>query len=233
MMSGDTDPEEQSGETQRMYSPEWSDSSPDVPTVSDVLPDGRETVVIGDVDGCKEFNHEQGDNTFGFQSTCGLVSVEDVLRQLGVDVSENDVVSFAVDAGLCGVTSNPSDSGGSSPLAQAMILKTYGVPAHVETLDSFERLADCVEHGHGVIIGVNAGVLWDDPNAYENGQANHAVVVTGVAREPQTSEIQGFFINDSGRGLTEDSGRFICASTMQSGWENLGGASVVTDVVRT
>lgn len=232
-MSGENDPEALRFHFELSGPGEWSDQASDVPVQRDMLPDGREAIVIGEVEGCKEFNHRQGDNPYGFRSTCGLVSCEDILRQFGVDVTEGDVVRFAVENGLCEVSADARDSGGSSPYTQALILKEHGVPAHVEVLDGFERLADCVEHGHGVIVSVNAGVLWDDPQAFESGQSNHAVVVTGVARDPLTGEIQGFFINDSGRGLAGDSGRFVHAATMTHGWESLGGVSVVTDVVRT
>jgi hypothetical protein len=231
-MSGEDDPEALRFNFELSGLGEWSDVSPDVPAQRDVLPDGRESIVIGEVEECKEFNHPQGDNPFGFRNTCGLVACEDLLRQFGVDVTEGDIVRFAVANGLCQVSADAGESGGSSPYTQALILKEHGVPAHVEVLDGFERLADCVEHGHGVIVSVNAGVLWDDPQAFESGQSNHAVVVTGVARDPLTGEIQGFFINDSGRGLAEDSGRFVDAATMTHGWESLGAVSVVTDVVR-
>ena len=205
-MSGETDLEALRLRFDLSSTGEWSDRAPDVPAQHDLLPDGRDAIVIGDVERCKEFNHPQGDNPYGFRGTCGLVSCEDILRQFGVDVTESDIVRFAIEHGLCEVSADPCESGGSSPYAQALILKEHGVPAHVEVLDGSERLADCVEHGHGVIVGANAGVLWNDSRAFESGQPNHAVVVTGVARDPVTGEILGFYINDSGRGLAEDSG---------------------------
>jgi hypothetical protein len=203
----------------------------EVPALHDVLPDGRETIVIGEVETCKDFNHPQGENSLGFRGTCGLVSCEDVLRQFGLNVSEDDVVRFAANRGLCHVTENPDHCGGTTPFTQAMILKEFGVPTHVEYLDNLERLSDCVESGHGIIVEVNAGILWDDPNYVGTGEANHAIVVTGVARNPHSGEIQGFFINDSGRGYPEDSGRFIDATTMRPAWEQIHGSCVVTDIV--
>jgi hypothetical protein len=196
----------------------------------DVLPDGRDTVVIGDVDGLKDFNHKQGDNPYGFKGTCGLVSCEDVLRQFGVDATEADVVDHAVAKNLCAVTDDPAKSGGTTPEMRAQILNDYGIPAHVESGQSLEDLAGDVEHGSGVIVSANAGYLWNDPNALENGQTNHAVVVTGVARDPETGVVQGFYINDSGTG---ESGKFVDADTMTQAWVNTGGSAVVTDVVHS
>jgi len=198
----------------------------DIPYYQDVLPDGRRTIVTGDVEGCKKFNHRQGDNPYDYKETCGLVSCEGVLRQFGVNVTEADVVKYAATRGLC------SPGGGTTEYTQAQIISDFGVPARPEKLGSFERLAQCVGEGRGIIIAVNAGVLWNDGNYFDNGQANHAIVVTGVARDPVTDQIQGFFINDSGTG-PQDSGRFIDVNTMQNAWLNTGGIGVVTEIVRS
>jgi hypothetical protein len=204
----------------------------DIPYRADILPDGRETLVIGEPERFSDFNHLQGDNPYGFRGTCGLVSCEDVLRQFGVDVTEADVVKYAAENGLCAIDDNPMLSGGTTVADQAKILSDFSVPAHPEFSSSMEDLAAHAENGQGIIIEVNAGILWDDPNAFEMGQANHAIVVTGVARDPATGDIQGFFINDSGRGYAEDSGRFIDGQTLQEAWLKTGGSCVVTDVVR-
>ena len=58
----------------------------EAPSHQDVLPDGREVIVIGDPQGDARFNHLQGDNNEGFLGTCGCVSCEDVLGQFGVTV---------------------------------------------------------------------------------------------------------------------------------------------------
>ena len=206
-------------------------SQVDVPTHLDVLPDGSATVIAGDVGGYADFNHQQGDNPYGFQQDCGLVSCQDVLNQFGVPVNEADVVGHAISNGQCEVDpDSPGDSGGSSPQEQARLLTDFGVPAHVETGESLEDLAGHVESGRGTIVGVNVGVLWNDADAYENGEANHAVTVTGVARDPLTGQIQGFYINDSGNG---ESGKFVPAAAMQQAWQGTGGTCVVTDVVHT
>lgn len=201
----------------------------DVPAILDVLPDGRETMVIGDVAGTAEFNHQQGDNAAGFLGTCGIVACEGVLRQFGVDATETTLVSHAIENDQCSVTSDPEKSGGTTPETRVEILDDYGIAAHTESGQTLGDLAADVERGTGVIISANAGQLWNDPNAYEAGQSNHAVVVSGVARDPQTGEIDGFFINDSGTG---EAGRFVDAATMQAAYVGTGGRAVVTDVVR-
>ena len=203
----------------------------DVPQLRDVLSDGRETVIIGNVEKSKDFVTPQGDNPYGFKGTCGLVSVTGVLRQFGQEhITEADVVKYAVEhrPPLCNVSNNMELSGGTTPEQLSKLLGDAGVSARPEMLGSLDVLAQRVSEGRGVIIGVNAGHLWDNAQYLENGQANHAVVVTGVAKDPNTGKIQGFFINDSG-APNADRGKFIDANQMQNAWTNTGAQAIVTN----
>jgi Peptidase_C39 like family len=193
-----------------------------------VLPDGRVTLVVGDPVGCKRFNHRQGDNYLDFENDCGLVACEDILRQFGYRVGENDVVRHAVDEGECDVVSDsPQESGGTSVGQKVKILADYGVEAEAEAGLSLEDLASAVEHGYGVIASVNAGYLWNKSDCIGTGAHNHAITITGVARDPRTHQIQGFFINDSGTG---ESGEFVTAETMERAWLLRGlGVCIVTE----
>lgn len=205
----------------------------DVPVALDILPEsGREVVVVGDVTGARDFNHRQGDNDFGFEGTCGLVSCESVLRQFGIDVSEGDVVRHAVSEGLCSISDAPEHSGGTSMSGQARILTEGGVPANPVVGAGLDDLARWVGEGRGVIAEVNAGELWDDPRSYGSGQANHAISVTGAALDPARGELAGFYVNDSGRGFDGDSGRFVSVDQMRLAWSDAGGAAVVTEAMR-
>ncbi len=202
----------------------------DVPRITDLLPDGREIVAVGDVERCRDFCHLQGDNDLGFKGTCGLCSTTDVLNQFRVEVTENDVVHYARDHGLCSVDGHDASmKGGTYDWQQAQLLTDYGVPAHNESGDNLYDLADYISEGRGVIIEVNAGVLWNDPNYFGWGQANHAIVVTGSALDPATGDVVGYYINDSGAG---QAGRFIDAATMNEMWVQTGGGCVITDVVK-
>lgn len=197
----------------------------EVPYRRDVLPDGRETVVIGDVKSFSEYCHRQGDNPFGFQGTCGLCSCELILRQFGLEITEADVVAYARDHRLCKTRGHPRRRGGTTHIDQERILSDFGVPAHYETTRTLGDLAASIQHGQGVILHVDAGSLWNDANAYD-GYANHAVTAIGVARDLETGQIQGFYINDTGPGTP---GRFVDIATMDEAWVKMGGACVVTD----
>src|SRR5665213_470605 len=144
----------------------------DVPMIRDTLPDGREALIFGDVGPRGDVISRQGDNPEGFQGTCGLVSCANVLREFGLDITEADVVRHAREHLECNVDiTDRAACGGTTPETQARLLTDYGVPAHVENAESLEALAQHVEEGHGLIVGVDAGVLWDDVSAWGFGQS--------------------------------------------------------------
>lgn len=155
------------------------------------------------------------------------MSVQDVLRQFGAHVTEGEVVTHAVQRGECYLDPAAAGrSGGTLPSQDARILTEYGVPSRVASGQTLARLAAQVEDGRGVIAGVNCGVLWQDPEQVGDGAVNHAVTVTGVALDPRSGDIQGFYINDSGNGK---SGEFVSAVLMRVAWQDTGGWIVVTD----
>ncbi len=167
----------------------------EVPIQPDILPGSDVKVVrFGDVDRFKDFNHKQGNNP-DFQGTCGLVSCEDVLKQFSLtDISEESIVGSALENDLCNISKDKNKSGGTSVFNQRDILQLHDIPAHVEVMDNFEGLASYVEQGRGMIIEVNAGILWNEPSVFDFGDANHAVVVTGYARNVETGNIEGFIL---------------------------------------
>ncbi len=200
-----------------------------VPVRPDMLPDGRESLMVGDVPEYARFSHRQGDNPEHFRNDCGLMSVQDVLRQFGARVTEGDVVTHALAHGECQVDPTaPGRSGATRPSQDAQILGDYGVPSTVRSGQTLAQLAAEVEQGRGVIIGVNSGVLWQIPEMVGNGRVNHAVTVTGVALDPDNGSIQGFYLNDSGNGKAAE---FAGTVIMRVAWQDTGGWTVVTDGV--
>src|SRR5947209_8455529 len=95
-----------------------TDLGPEIPMYQAEVPqqteyiNGQEFLVIGDPTGYADFNHQQGDNPYGYTEDCGLVSCQDVLNQFGIPASESDVVSFASQNGLCDTSeADPSQNG--------------------------------------------------------------------------------------------------------------------------
>ena len=201
----------------------------DVPVELDELPDGEPSLMLGHVRGYAAFNHRQGDNREHFQLDCGLMSVQDVLRQFGAQVTEADMVEHALQRGECSVDPAAAEqSGGTTPSEDARILTEYGVPSRAESGLTLPELAALVEQSHGVIIGVNCGILWQVPDDVGNGGVNHAVTVTGVALDPHDRNIQGLYINDSGNGKSAE---FVSAVLIRVAWQDTGGWTIVTDAV--
>ncbi len=203
----------------------------DVPIELDELPDGEPSLMLGHVRSYAAFNHRQGDNPEHFQLDCGLMSVQDVLRQFGAQVTEAEMVEHALQRGECSVDPGaPEQSGGTTPSQDARILTECGVPSRSESGLTLRELAVLVEQSRGVIIGVNCGILWQVPDDVGNSGVNHAVTVTGVALDPQDRNIQGFYINDSGNGKSAE---FVSAVLIRVAWQDTGGWTIVTDAVNS
>jgi hypothetical protein len=216
---------------------------------------GREVVRYGDVERAKQIYEAQGANEYGFRGTCGLASVAGALRMLGLDVTEDDVVQLAVRGRppLCEISSDLRRAGGTTEGDQVELLRRFGISSHVETFSgpdasSLERLAEAIEDGQAVIANVNGGTLWREELGGERGAAayrdhfdggirNHAIEVVGVARDASTSEIVGFYINDTGTEKAAGAGRFISVATMRDALIGTpgfpaDGSIIVTDLSR-
>lgn len=199
----------------------------EVPIYPDILPDGRVTIIYGDPERLAFYNHRQGDNPCGVRGDCGLVACQDVLNQFGIDVTEADVVRYAIENELCDTSSlNPSERGGTTLSDQYLLLTDFGIPVHTESDNSLQDLATHIESGQATIIHVNAETIWGMPVRIEEFRANHAITVTGVARDPVTHDVQGFYVNDSGDG---QGNKFLDAPTLRAGWVEVGGVCIVTD----
>ena len=83
-----------------------------------------------------------------------------------------------------------------------------------------------MEEGRLVNLSVNAGYLWGDANYIDQGQTNHSVAVTGTARDPQTGELLGLYICDSGQGGGTDA-LFVSVDTLQDAYVNAAGAQII------
>ena len=200
-----------------------------------VTVEGHAIEIIGGPEKEVAGRKEQGDNPYGVRGDCGLVSSRDVLLQFGINVSEADVVKFAVENRIAAYDVNepPENRGGTGTQAIVEVLHHYGVEAHGEYGGSIEQLATNIISGRGVIIGIESSVIWpegEQPGFRPTGKADHAITVTGVAVDQATGTIQGFYINDSGAS-GGNFGRFVPADLLAKAWLNTGGGSVVTNNV--
>jgi len=182
----------------------------------------------------------QGDNFYNFGGDCGLVSVCNILTMADIPATEDEVVGRAIILGQCVYSelNPPSENGATSVFHRQAMLESYGISSVIypnfSESASLEALARYVEAGHGVNISVNAGYAWDDPNCIGDGTSNHSIVVTGTAWDPDTGELKGLFVCDSGRTDINSKAMFLSAEVLQDAYLDAPGcyALVTTEAIR-
>ncbi len=144
----------------------------------------------------RTLNYDQGVYS-DVQGDCGLVSIENVCRLAGKDLSEADVVTDAISTDECYY--NPAEcqygNGGTSLENIRTVLNHFGIESDIQIYPGFNDVADAVESGKGVIACVDTTEY--DYEAFGEGQ--HAITVTSVEREP-SGGIVAFYVCDSGSG---------------------------------
>ncbi len=153
----------------------------------------------------------QGNAVAGYKGTCALTSIANLATQANQAVTESQVVQTAINNNWCVTDTTKTDyqRGGSNYLQQQALLTTYGIRNGIIMGFNEQAIANLIKGGRGVIIGLNAGKLWNDAAYLDTGAVNHVVTVTGVACDAATGAINGFYIADSGRGKVSDMTRYV------------------------
>ena len=222
--------------TDRNDDDEWEPQPEDASDVSeplvDVVPldETRQTIQTVDLpDGSWErvFDHpeqlqaelpfEQGNNEYGKEETCALANLGIWLEIGGSANKENDIVAYA--STHMDMDGDPlcSESGGVYPGNIPTIWKSFGVDAYNDSSKNMEHIAEAVESGHAVSVGVNAGKLYENDNpeafdlndSYGDGGANHQIGIVSCVRDGISGNITHFYINDTGRSLSRDACRRV------------------------
>ena len=147
-----------------------------------------------------KFTGHQGNNAFGIENNCGIACVTQLLILSGKRIVENDVVRTAVGCGLCEITGMQLQSNGATSAEQRKILlDKHGIRSTIKILSS-EQIANYIERGHGIIVSVDAGVLWKKPEYVGVG---HAIMAYGTIHKYDTGKLIGLIICDTGSGEME------------------------------
>ncbi len=157
---------------------------------------------VGDPESDKQYVDVQGDNDLGKRNTCAIVAQEMIMDKFAGRrdaYDETELVRESIAHGW----SNSSD-GGSIPFLVGELAKAHGFRAENKPNSDVAELAKRLESGEEAVVGVNGGMLWNDPTAMGDGSANHAVWVTGAKVRETNGQIElvTVFINDSGTGRT-------------------------------
>jgi hypothetical protein len=181
--------------------------TPTLPTGNSLFPpftpgrDVTETTerTVGDPESDKQYVDVQGDNALGKSNTCAVVAQEMIMDKFAGRrdaYDETALVRESIDRGW-------SDAdGGSIPFLVGELAKAHGFRAENKPLSDITELVKRLESGEEAVVGVNGGMLWNDPTAMGDGSANHAVWVTGAKVKETNGQIEliTVFINDSGSG---------------------------------
>ena len=170
-----------------------------------------------------------------FADNCEPTSESFIIRQFGFDnISTNDFAYISQANGWY------MPGGGTSPEHMGDMMDLFGIDNHTIENASLEELANEIANGHGVIVGVNAGQLWDQGPLQElfnwaskafgfdnpvDAPANHALCVTGFdVSDPDHPMV---IVNDpghpDGQGASYPLDRFMDA------WENSNFHMTATD----
>ncbi len=202
------------------------------------VPGMKEAVVYGDPYKLAEIlDYQQGfDNPYGAFGTCAHTSISNLCKISGQNVTEPQVVEYAMENNLCIKDDNPIANGGATIKNQIEILKHYGIDAHCEFKDiaDCERLALAIEGGHGVIVGLNSGVLqgrdWKIGGDGEKIKATHSVCLTGTVRDPENNELLGFYMCDSSSQRSDGAKIYVSVREMEDCYIKASdGFAVITD----
>ncbi len=187
-------------------------------------------------------DYQQGfDNPYGAFGTCGLTSIANVCTIGGKDISEPEVVEYAMKNNLCEPAGIPGRLGGGTTISNLIdILSHFGFDSHCEFKDTadYSRLAEAIEGGHGVILGLNSGVLQDRPwKIYDDAgelNATHAVCLTATVRDCDTGELVGFYMCDSSSQRPDGAKVFVTLEEMHDCYMDArdGFAVITNDAIR-
>lgn len=152
--------------------------------------------------------HEQTGNT------CAVCAQEFIYEQFtGRDISQDEMVSIAMALGVYDNGTAPNDVG--------KILEFQGFNVDRSYDNSMKDLISALEHGSGVIVGVDSSEIW-----YPEGSewfdtincADHAVQVIGIDISNSNSPM--VILNDSGH--PDGCGSMIPLDVFLNAWEDSG-----------
>lgn len=147
-------------------------------------------------------------------STCAVAAQEFVLEQLtGESFEESDLMELAEEMGWY--------DGGTAPADVGNILEYYGLDVEKSWGGTIDDIADCLNNGGKVIVGVDSSEMWDGVNDdfFAPGiAADHAIQVTGIDRSDPGNPM--VIINDS--GVANGCGAAVPLDLFMDAWEDSG-----------
>ena len=168
-----------------------------------------------------EFWHQQAAN-----NSCAVVAQLSIYESItGVCIPEDKACEIAQQSGCF----DPET--GTKPSDVGKVLNELGIPTEQKYDASLEDIADALERGERVIVGLDANEIWHpihdaNGNPVEQANAGHAVWVTGIDTQPDgTVKI---ILNDSGTPNGKMS--VVDAADFLNAWQDCGNFTTVTRI---
>lgn len=191
------------------------------------LPDGEEIAVkIGPCEEAGSFWQKQLTD-----SSCGLVAQMTVASAiLHMELDEGSVTGMAIAAGIF------DPEFGTSPADMGKLLELLGIPVETRFDASIADIAEALERGESVLVGLDALEIWGpqyadgvplELMAEQDGQfgdMGHAVWVTGLERA-----VDGDWyvvLNDSGH--PEGRAAHVRMADFLNAWDDMGRHAITT-----
>ena len=173
------------------------------------ISDNRDNMDIG----IKHVYAESALNTIGqyspfvdqfYSDTCAIRSQQIILRDYGINVSQEQLISLAEDKGWY----NPGEGTPVNHVGKLMTM--LGVECHQSQNNSVYDLVSELSQGHRVIVSVDSGELWANTfidvlgekleDISGNSAADHALIVAGVEVNPNNPQDVSVVLTDPGSG---------------------------------
>lgn len=160
----------------------------------------------------------------GYSDTCAIRSQEIVLRDFGIQLSQEHLIAQAEALGIY------IPGGGTQPQHVGLLLEANGVSCSQYANANVFDLARELQQGKRIIIGVDSGELWND-DYFEQledfagiGGGDHALIVAGI----DTTDLNDIrvILTDPGTGhVAKD----YPLEQFVDAWNDTGNFMVVTD----
>lgn len=112
-----------------------------------------------------------------FPNSCAIKCQQIILRDYGIDVSENELMDIAIQYGWFNYALGMymHDNG--------KLLGCFGIGYHHLQHSTVEDIAWELQQGHRVMVNVNADKLHEGPEvSFRHNEASHAVLITMVSK---------------------------------------------------
>lgn len=156
--------------------------------------------------------------------TCAIKSQQIIMKDFGLDVSEQQLVDYSADKGWY-------TEGGTAPADVGRLLVDAGIPCTQSIGATKYDLINELAQGHKVIVGVDSGELWDNgildwlKDLVGMETPDHALIVAGIdTTDPDNPMV---ILTDPGTG---DAAKPYPLDQFMDAWADSQNFMVATDV---